>query len=693
MGRRMAVRGFKYGSLVLAVLGVAVLLAVAQRSQAPKIEIGNLQGTMNWAYVGLEGIVSRPPSLDIESGTLQLWVEDGTGELLVMAYRSEAEQLETRGALPVMCDGIALEGTLRIKEDLTYLVLNVPETVEVRPADLVETTVAGVEALSPCQKVVIEGVIRDERTPYEGLRILAVRDSSGQIEVALPWGTAPGTGSWPTLQIGQAVRVTGAIDQYRGNLQLSVGRGSDIVLLPGAMPIAPERQISQLAAMGSGEVAVVEGTVLQVRPFSAGVKLRIGDGSGSVTLLLWQDVYDSVSEREQLVPGAVVRALGEVAEYRGELELVPEVAQDVAIVAFAEANTTVKGSQGSEPTLLVPSPATPQPTAVGPPETEPIAPAPNQVEAEPTESPTAEATIISEPGAAERLLGDLSVQDVGQKVRVEGVLRSLRTFSTGVRGILDDSTGSVTVVLWQEVLEDLPERGSLAPGVILRVVGEVTEYEGELEVIPGAADGVAVVGQVELVLEERKIGEITTSDIGQTAQVAGFIGQVRYFSRGVQYILADGSGEIILLLWQDVLEQVTVRHDLAPGSKVRVRGQIDEYEGKLEIVPGSGPEVQLLSRGERLPVEERAANTISAADEGRTFIVTGRVTRTEGDGWLRMWIEDGTGELLIFVPQRVVERMPAGIGPGIRVQVTGEVDIYQSQLELIPLAGADIEVP
>jgi DNA/RNA endonuclease YhcR with UshA esterase domain len=248
-------------------------------------------------------------------------------------------------------------------------------------------------------------------------------------------------------------------------------------------------------------------------------------------------------------------------------------------------------------------------------------------------------------------------------------------------------------VLWQEVFEALPDRASLAPGAVLQVEGEVDVYEGELEVIPQAPSGVAVVGQVDLALEDRKIGEITAGDVGQAAQVAGFVDEVVYFSSGIQYVLDDGSGQITLLLWQDLLEEVDCRHDLAPGCRVRARGEIDEYQGKLEIVPGRGTDVQLLSRGERLPVEERAVHTISAADEGRTFIVAGRVTRMESDGWLRLWIEDGTGELLVFVPQRVVETMPPGAGPGIRIRVTGEVDIYNSQLELIPLAGADIEVP
>ena len=58
----------------------------------------------------------------------------------------------------------------------------------------------------------------------------------------------------------------------------------------------------------------------------------------------------------------------------------------------------------------------------------------------------------------------------------------------------------------------------------------------------------------------------------------------------------------------------------------------------------------------------------------------------------RLWIQDGTGELLIFVPERMVDYLPAGLGTGVRLRITGEVDIYQGQLEIIPQAGGDVEV-
>ena len=766
----MAVRAFKYGSLVLAVVGVAILLLVARRSQVPVVQIGNLSGTMNWAYVRVEGTVTRQPAYDAGEGTLRLWVGDGSGELMVMAYRSEADWLVNEGLVPVMGDAVALEGTLRIKEEFQYLVLNVPQHTELRPGEPVEVAIDQVAADRLYERVTVRGVIRDDRTPYEGLRILTLRDASGEIDVTLPTGAAALTGAWPDLRAGQPVAVTGAVDSYRGMPQIAVGRAADVLVLDETIAIALEQRLGDLSAADSGALVLVEGTVVEVQPFSAGVKLALDDGSGMVTLLLWQDLYEALEEGDALVEGTLLRAQGALAEYQGELEIVPELPSDLTILAVAE-------------------------------------------------------RVVHE-----RHLGELSPDDRGQLVRVEGVLNSLRTFSAGARGILDDGTGTITLLLWQEVYDGLPTPSSLVPGAVLRVEGEVDEYKGELEVVPRAAVDVSVVGLVELPRQEVPIGQLTADDLGQMVQVEGEIagvvpfskgikytlddgtgnvtlllwqeihegvedpaaltttarlavhGEVAeyqgdleliphfpsdikvitaakpvtvtailaitptsqptaepasqpttrppatatvqptslpatrpianitvedvghkvlvegriagidYFSAGIKYSLDDGTGRIILLVWQNVLEEIAGRYDLFPGSQVRVEGEIDEYQGELEIVPGHGSDVTLLVRGERLPVEERAVSAVTPADEGRIFTVRGTVTRTEGKGWLRMWIDDGTGELLIFVPEREVGYLPAGIGVGMKLRVTGEVDVYNGELEIIPLAGADVEV-
>ena len=165
-------------------------------------------------------------------------------------------------------------------------------------------------------------------------------------------------------------------------------------------------------------------------------------------------------------------------------------------------------------------------------------------------------------------------------------------------------------------------------------------------------------------------------------------------NNAVTYVatLDDGTGQIVLLLWQNVLEEVPERLDLYPGSQVWVSGRVQEYEGALEIVPRDGAGVGLVAPGDRQPVEERSLGSITPSDEGRVLAVAGTVTRAESHGWLRLWIEDGTGEMLIYLPERLIPHLPGGLGPGVRLAVTGEVDVYQGTLEIIPLAGADVAV-
>jgi DNA/RNA endonuclease YhcR with UshA esterase domain len=620
------------------------------------------------------------------------------------------------------------------------------------------------------------------------LRILTLRDATGEIDVTLPSGASPLGDTMPDLAVGQAIQVTGAVDQYKGTSQISLGRASDLAVLDETIAIAPMRRLGDLSAADVDSLVQVEGVIVEVSPFSAGIKFRLDDGSGKVTLLLWQDLYDSLAERDALAEGAMIRVQGQVAEYRGELEIMPETPSDVTVLIFAE-------------------------------------------------QPSRAQSVV------ERELGDLTADDVGLVVAVEGVLQSLRSFSAGVKGTLAGDTGMVTLLLWQDVYDGLAEPATLTPGAVLRVEGEVSEYKGELEVIPQSSADVMVVGKVELPSQERAVGQITADDVGQTVQVAARIvevipfskgtkyvlddgrasiilllwqniydqlddpdalsvgaqvsvrgeiaeyegeleiipqvpadvavtsagetetptptvqptveatttpeptteptatpateptaeptpsptspptptsipaveirsiggittadvgstlsiaqagiADVIYFSRGVKYTLIDGSGSIILLVWQNVVEEIDDRYDLVPGSQVEVTGQIDEYQGDLEIVPQAGSDVVLLAPGERLPIEERSVGDVSVSDEGRIFVVEGTVARTESNKWLKAWLNDGTGEIIVFVPERAVEYLPAGIGAGVRLRVIGAVDIYQGELEIIPLAAADVEV-
>lgn len=690
IGQRMAIRVFKYGSLVLAILGLVVLRFVAAHSQAPTVEIGGLTGTMNWAFVRIEGLVTQQPSYDPEAETLRFWIQDGTGEITVVAYRSEAEVLLDKDLVPSMGDQVAVEGTLRIKEGFQYLVVDVPQHTEVRRAAPVEMTVAEVHGAPLYQVVTVRAVVRADRTPYEGLRILTLRDTSADIEVTLPSEKSPFGGVLPKVSVGQSVQVTGAVDQYKGAPQISVGRGSNLEVLDEAIAIAPARRIGELSMDDVDSMVAVEGVIAQVSSFSAGVRCKLDDGSGAITLLLWQDMYDLLPDRDALAQGATIRAQGEVAEYRGELEIAPELPADVMVLAAGE------------------------------------------------------------PAVVRRRLGELTTADVDRVVQVEGVITSLRDFSAGVAGTLDDGTGTIALLLWRDVYDDLAGRDptSVARGAVLRVAGEVREYEGELEIVPLTAGDVAFVGTVELPTEERSVGQIAAADVGQMVQVSGQIAEVMPFSKGTKYTLDDGTGSITVLLWQNVYDQLDDPDALAVGTEVSVRGEVVEYQAELELVPQAPADVVVTRRGEvaqvtatptpedsptpeptQTPVptaeptatpnptptvqptappeptatpepqaEVKQIGQIVWDDIGQTFTIK-QATITDAwgtSGGANYRLSDGTGTIILFVFQDDYEEMSLDLRydlvQGTVLDVTGEIGEWRGDLEIIPRERADLKL-
>jgi DNA/RNA endonuclease YhcR with UshA esterase domain len=237
------------------------------------------------------------------------------------------------------------------------------------------------------------------------------------------------SGAAPRVGIGEAVEVVAAVSLYRNTPQLVPASTGDIVVLDGEVSIAAERFVGELSEGDVGRWVAVRGAVTEVDPFSAGVKLTLDDGSGRLTLLLWQDVYDGLRDGVELGAGAEVRAQGEVAEYRGELELIPELPEDVEVLAGASSRAGI--------------------TAIG----------------------------------------TLTMEDVGRWVTLAGAMGPAEPFSAGVKFALDDGTGRITLLIWDDVYQEAPP--GLGEGAEIVVTGQVGEYRGDLEIIP-EADGVRV---------------------------------------------------------------------------------------------------------------------------------------------------------------------------------------------------------
>ncbi|MDY7080389.1 MAG: hypothetical protein SXV54_26210, partial [Chloroflexota bacterium] len=552
-------------------------------------------------------------------------------------------------------DLIQVAGTLRVREDLLSLTINVPEQLKVTRAEPVDRDIGTIVPEDQYLRVRVRGQVREVYEPYAGLTLIAIRDETGSIPAAIGEDLVALSGISPTLPFstGQAVEAVATVSLYGDTPQLVPASVADIVPLSQPVLVASERSIGQLTAADVGQLVVVRGTVIEVEPFSAGFKLTLDDGTGAVILLLWQSVYDGLPDPAALGVGAEVQAQGEVSQYRGELELIPELADDVQML-----------------------------TAAVPP--------------------------------AETTIGTLAASDLGRVVTLRGTLGPPDPFSAGLKFALDDGTGQVILLLWSNVAASAPE--GLGDGTQVIVTGEIAEYQGKLELIPRNGDEIQVTGAGEAPTpapeetpppvpeaEARAISAVTSADVGATLLLTGTLGEPEPFSAGVKFPLDDGTGTIILLLWQNVYETIPDTDRLVAGTTVKVIGQIEEYQGELEIIPeadgititgaGHAPTPEPAEATETpeaaLSTDVTAINTITPAQVGHKATVQGTLGEKETfSAGIKFELSDGTGTIILLLWQNVYETIPDAdrLVAGATVKVTGEIEEYRGELEIIPEA-------
>jgi DNA/RNA endonuclease YhcR with UshA esterase domain len=90
-----------------------------------------------------------------------------------------------------------------------------------------------------------------------------------------------------------------------------------------------------------------------------------------------------------------------------------------------------------------------------------------------------------------------------------------------------------------------------------------------------------------------KIGALGTNSIGKQVHVQGLVSNVHAFKGGsITASISDGSGDI------DVFVSYYMANSTAPiakGNILEVVGELDEYQGKLEIKPKSAESMKVFS--------------------------------------------------------------------------------------------------
>lgn len=327
-------RSLKLLTVALAIAGTLAFVIASRATPRPLTAIAAVQPSMNYAYVRIEGVVPAFPSLQ-DDAYLSFRVLDAGGEMRVSAYRNVVAQLIAQDRVPKPGDRVTVEGTLRIREDEPSLILNSVDGLTASTPDAPAIKLRALDAMALGERATVIGQVRRIREISPHLRVLTLREGNATADVLLPVDDAT-FGAAPALREGDWVRVTGGVGAYRDARQLLPSAATAITKIDA--PLTDLRPIAALSDDLLGQWVSVQAQVDDLRAFAQGVRLTLREGDATLTAVLFDSVWERAPFSSTLQAGDTIRLQGEISEYRGELEIVPELPADVSLATATPPN-------------------------------------------------------------------------------------------------------------------------------------------------------------------------------------------------------------------------------------------------------------------------------------------------------------------------------------------------------------------
>jgi DNA/RNA endonuclease YhcR with UshA esterase domain len=319
--------------VVLALSGTVAFVVASRATPRNVTAISAISPAMNFAYVQVHGKVPAYPSLDsANQGFLSFRVQDETGsEIRISAYREVVSALIAAQRVPMPGDMVTVEGTLRVRDDEASLVLNTADGLSLNTPQAQVLELSALDATALGERVTVSGQVRRIREISAGLKIISLRQGSGVADVLLPVDMTH-FGPAPALMLGSWMSVTGTVGEFRGERQVLPRHAHDLVALPNAQPIET-RPIDALNKNLLGQWVAVRGLVADLRPFKQGMRIELQDVSGArIVIVAFDSAWNATPFSQTLTINDSLQVQGELAEYRGEFEILPEMGADLELV-------------------------------------------------------------------------------------------------------------------------------------------------------------------------------------------------------------------------------------------------------------------------------------------------------------------------------------------------------------------------
>ncbi|ASJ01795.1 hypothetical protein A3L09_00225 [Thermococcus profundus] len=312
--KKLDVSRLKYLSLLLSVIGVAVLLVVAQGAQAPLMDVKEVTGNymMNYAVVRLSGTVASVPYVSESGGKLSLTftIDDGTGQMDVRVYSPLADEMIERGMVPFPGDNVTAEVQLRVRETYTYAMLQYLEGLKFNSklySENPETVKELTENMSNTY-VAVQGIVTALSNVSSGY-LLTVDTGLAPVTVLIPRVLLIKNNV--SVKVGDTVYAPGIVYLYKGTSPEIVVRSLEqfnVTPIESA-PLVPLAEASGYVGM----VMSVQGNLTGISYENGRYVITLTDGVNYLEVLVPREVLASLNPFE-VASGSLVKAAGKMGD-------------------------------------------------------------------------------------------------------------------------------------------------------------------------------------------------------------------------------------------------------------------------------------------------------------------------------------------------------------------------------------------
>lgn len=218
----------KYGSLVIAILGLLLVRQLAVFQGTPKLSISDIGPENNFAKVALSGKITNAPMFFPEehgsSGSLYFELDDGTGIITVRSYPSTTRELLEQNKIPGFGDFVRVKGQVAVTGDVYALVLQAadqleilrPNAAEVPNVSILDIACGDSNSFTEGSRVRVRGEL-DEWYQYTFALSLWLKDDNGyRVNIWIPQSITEltGLGALGRLRTGVILTAEGGLKWY-----------------------------------------------------------------------------------------------------------------------------------------------------------------------------------------------------------------------------------------------------------------------------------------------------------------------------------------------------------------------------------------------------------------------------------------------------------------------------------------------